>query len=146
MSYIERGPVAGDPYYEAPAYAGDFDAEMSGWLTFAGLMFFLSGFWNALEGLIGFFRSTFFAGTPVFGSLAAWSGVWIGIGVLEMGAAYAIFSGRQWARWFGIVLVSASTFVHMLAIPIYPWWSLFVIAINIAIIYALAVRWRPAPA
>jgi hypothetical protein len=30
----------------------------------------------------------------------------------------------------------------MLTIPLYPWWSMFVVAIDILILYALTVRWR----
>ena len=143
MSYIERGPIVGSPYYDEAEYSREIDYEISGWLMFAGLMIFFTGLWNAFEGFIGLFRSSYFTGTPVFGTLAFWAIVWIAIGVLEMSAAYAIFSGRAWARWFGIVLVGASTLVHMLSIPTYPWWSMFIVAIDIVILYALAVRWRP---
>jgi hypothetical protein len=29
----------------------------------------------------------------------------------------------------------------MFAIAFYPWWSLFILAVDIAILYALAVHW-----
>ncbi|HET9781751.1 MAG TPA: hypothetical protein VFR33_08230 [Candidatus Dormibacteraeota bacterium] len=140
MSYIQPPGVVGDPYYGGAAYA-DYDYEPNGWLVFAGLMMFFTGMWNIFEGLIALFRSSYFSGSPIFGNLVLWSSVWIGIGVLEMSAAYAIFSGRSWARWFGLVLVSISAIVHMASIPIYPWWSLMVVAFDALMIYALAVRW-----
>jgi hypothetical protein len=139
MSYVER-PVVGDPYYDAAVYD---EGEPNGWLVFAGLMIFFVGLWNAFEGFIGLFRSAYFTGTPVFGTLAFWSVVWIAFGILEMSAAYAIFAGRSWARWFGIILVGANALVHMLSIPLYPWWSIFIIVFNGLILYALAVRWHP---
>lgn len=138
MSYIQ--PAGGDPYYGGAAY-GDYDYEPNGWLVFAGLMMFFTGMWNIFEGLIALFRSSYFSNFPVFGSLVFWSCVWIGLGVLEMAAAYAIFSRRSWARWFGLVLVSLSALVHMASIPLYPWWSMFVIGFDALMIYALAVHW-----
>jgi hypothetical protein len=139
MSYIERPAVTGDPY--STEYA-DYAYEPSSWLTFAGLMVLLTGMWNLIEGSIALFRSTYFAGTAVFGTLAFWSLVWFGVGLLELIAGYAIMAGRAWARWVGIVIVIVSTLVNMFTIPLYPWWSIFVVAIDIVILYALTVRWR----
>jgi hypothetical protein len=139
--YVERRTVVIDPYYDAPAYGGDYGYESSGWLVFAGLMIFFTGLWNGFEGFIALFRSAYFSGTPVVGTLVFWSVVWIGLGILQISAAYAIFSGRNWARWFGIVLVAGSTLIHMASIPLYPWWSIIVIAFNLLILYALAVHW-----
>ena len=140
MSYTQPPAVMGDPYYGGEAYS-EFDYEPNGWLVFAGLMMFFTGMWNIFEGLIALFRSSYFNGSPIFGDLVFWSIVWIGIGVLEMSAAYAIFSGRSWARWFGLVLVSLSALVHMASIPLYPWWSMFVIGFDALMIFALAVHW-----
>ena len=144
MAYVERRVITGDPYYDQMGYGYDYGYSGSGWMGFAGLMIFFTGLWNAVEGFIALFRSSYFTGTPIVGTLLLWSFVWIAIGVLEMSAAYAIFSGRAWARWFGIVLVGASALIHMASIPLYPWWSMFIVAFDALILYALAVRWRPA--
>ncbi len=144
MAYAERRTMTGDPYYDQMGgYGYDYDYGGSGWMAFAGLMIFFTGLWNAVEGFIGLFRSAYFTGTPIVGTLLFWSCVWIAIGILEMSAAYAIFSGRSWARWFGIVLVAASALIHMASIPLYPWWSMFIVAFDALIIYGLAVHWRP---
>jgi hypothetical protein len=130
-----------DPYYDGPAYGSDYGYDSNGWLVFAGLMIFFVGLWNLFEGFIALFHSSYFNGQPVFGSLVFWSILWITLGVLQMATAYAIFSGRNWARWVGIVLVSLSALVHMGSIPMYPWWSALVIAFDALILYALAVHW-----
>jgi hypothetical protein len=140
MSYIERPAVTGDPY--SSDFVIEYGYEPSSWLMFAGLMVFFTGMWNLIEGSIALFRSTYFAGTAVFGNLAFWSLVWFAVGVLELVAGYGIIAGRTWARWVGIAIVMISTIVNMLTIPLYPWWSLFVVAIDILILYALTVRWR----
>ena len=143
MSSVEkRGAVTGD--YEGRGYV-ETDYEPSGWLTFAGLMVLFPCFWNVIEGSIAVFRSAYFTGTAVFGTLAFWSLVWFGVGLLALIAGYAIIGGREWGRWVGIVIVVLSTIINMLTIPLYPWWSLFVVTIDILILYALTVRWRRIP-
>jgi len=129
----------GPDYVDTSGAQGFFE---DGWLMFSGLMIFFVGFWNAFEGGLAFLRSAYFAGTPVFGSLAFWAVVWIAIGVFEIGLAMLIMRGNNLARWAGVAVVAASTTIHMLGIVVYPWWSLFVMALDLLILYGLIVRWR----
>ncbi len=138
MSTIDRGSVN-------PSQAGTdtIPAEQSGWVMFAAIMFIFIGIWNIFEGFFGLFRSTWFVGTAAFGPLWAWSLVWIGVGVLLAAAGYALIAGRSWARWFGIVVASMSAFSHLLALPVYPFWSVFALTIDVLILFGLAARWQP---
>jgi hypothetical protein len=125
---------------------GDRPAAMaesaSGWVLFAGVMILISGVFNAFDGLVGFFRSTYFIGHPVWGDLWIWALMWLAFGVLEVAAAFSILSGRSWARWFGIVLVSVNAFLNFFAIGVYPWWALTIIAIDMLVLWGLTVGWR----
>jgi hypothetical protein len=135
MSTIDRRTAeAGEPRYSEAIQADS-------WLVFAGTIFLFTGLWNVFEGFVALFRSAFFTGTPVFGTIAFWGSVLIGVGILGVAAGYGILGGRTWARWFGIVVVSLIAIAHMFAIAFYPWWSLFILAVDIAILYALAVHW-----
>ena len=138
--YQQRMSRPTGPDYVDTSGAQDFFED--GWLMFSGLMIYFVGFWNAFEGGIAFFRSAFFAGTPVFGSLPFWAVVWIAIGAFEIGLAMLIMRGNNLARWAGVAVVAASTIIHMLGIVVYPWWSLFVMALDLLILYGLIVRWR----
>ena len=120
------------------------DSYENGWLMFSGLMIFFVGLWNAIEGGIALFRSSFFTGTPIFGSLALWAGVWIGIGVIEMAVAYSVINGSNVARWIAVVVVAISSLVHLFTLPAYPFWSLFVLGIDLLIVYGLIVHGRQA--
>jgi hypothetical protein len=144
MSTFER-----DVPLEDPAYLGAVreDAAMqSGWLTFAGLAVELVGLANATYGCIGLFRSAYFTGTAVFGTLAFWSIVWIAVGVLQVAAGIGIFSGRAWARWFGIVMMLVSAAANLMSIGEALWFSIFIVAADVFILYALIIRWpRPEP-
>src|SRR5215467_13103147 len=116
-----------------------------GWVLFSAVMIMFAGIWNVFEGIFAFLRSSFFTGTPLFGSLWIWALLWTAFGVLLIAAGSAIMSGQRWGRWFGIVVVSMSAFIHLLAIGTYPWWSAIMIGIDVAIIYGLAAHWRGAP-
>lgn len=116
--------------------------EPAGWVLFAAVMILFTGIWNALEGFFGFVRASYFIGSPVFGSLWIWALLWMVFGVVCVAAGAAILSGRSWGRWFGIVVVALNAFLHLLAMATYPWWSLVVIAVDVLILYALAVQWR----
>lgn len=113
-----------------------------GWLLFSGLMILFTGIWNLFEGLFAFFRSTWFIGHTVGGALWIWALVWMSFGVLQVLAGLAIMSHRGWGRWFGIVTVGLVTFIHLLNIGLYPWWSFVVIGMNLLVLFGLTVHWR----
>ena len=147
-NYDEKNAMATDQaYYEQQQQRamGGVDYEPGSWPTFAGLMIGLTGLWNGFEGIVALFRSSYFIGTPVYGSLAFWSFVWIGFGLLQLVAAGAILAGQSWGRWFGVVVAGISALINMFMLPAYPWWSLFVLAIDVIILYGLLVHWRSAP-
>jgi hypothetical protein len=139
MSSFER-----DAPLEEPAYLGAVREDVtmqSGWLTFAGLAVEFVGLVNATYGCIGLFRSAYFTGTAVFGTLTFWSIVWIGLGVLQVAAGLGIFGGREWARWFGIVMALVSAAASLMSIGEALWFSIFIVAADMLILYALIIRW-----
>ena len=54
--------------------------------------------------------------------------------------------GRTWGRTIGIILAVGSAVVNMAFIAAYPVWSILIIALDVVIIYALAVHGREARA
>jgi len=118
-----------------------------GWLLFSAVMILFAGIWNIFEGIIAFLRSSLFIGNPAFAPFWIWGVLWAAFGVLLVAAASAIMSGQPWGRWFGITVVGLSAFINLLAIATYPWWSVVMIGIDVAIIYGLTAHWdRRAPA
>jgi hypothetical protein len=139
MSTVERRSAGGSDAYATRSR--QVEIQESGWLTFAGLTVEFIGLWNVVEGVIALFRSTAFTGTPVFGTIAVWGGIWIAIGVLQLAAGVGIMAGRSWARWFGIVMALVGAIAGMVSIAAYPFWALFVIALDVVILYALTAHW-----
>ena len=135
--------AAGNLTYGTGTY--DEGVVTSGWVRFAGFLILFTGVWNALEGVFAFFRSAYFAGSAVFGSLWIWAILWTAFGVLLIAAGSAILGGQSWGRWFGIVVVSLNAVGVLLTISTYPWTSLALFALSIIIIYKLAEGPTPIP-
>ena len=116
--------------------------ELSGGVVFAGVMILLSGLMNVVHGLIALSKGTFFVAGAyfVFGNLKTWGWILLILGVLKFVTGFAIFDGRDWARWFGIFFVAVNIVLQMIFMPTYPFWSLVMIFIDVVIIYALAVH------
>jgi uncharacterized membrane protein YgaE (UPF0421/DUF939 family) len=50
-----------------------------------------------------------------------------------------VFTGAAWARAVGMILAILSAIVNFFFIPYYPVWAITIIALDIAIIWALTV-------
>jgi type III secretory pathway component EscV len=55
-------------------------------------------------------------------------------------AGGAILSGKTWGRVVGVLLAGVSAIVNFAFIPVYPFWSIIIIAICVFVIYALTVH------
>jgi hypothetical protein len=138
----ERQPYGRPPEPERPA-------ERAGWVTgtvvFAGVMMVLVGVFQFLNGMAAVINHELFVATPdhLYELDVRWWG-WAHVvaGVVIALAGVAVFTGRLWARVVGIVLASLSLIANFVFIPYSPVWSLLIIAIDVVVIYALAVTGR----
>lgn len=116
---------------------------MSGWVLFASVFMLILGIFNIFYGLIILFNDDFPILTPA-GAFAVdiklWGAVIIAIGFLEASAGASIMTGRNWARFVGILVGSIGLIFAMLYFPIYPWWGLFGIVVNAGVVYGLTVH------
>jgi hypothetical protein len=55
---------------------------------------------------------------------------------------WALLSGQTWARVVGIVLAVLSAIANFLSLPYYPLWAMLIIALDVFVIWALAVHGR----
>ena len=116
------------------------ESLISGWWVFAGVLLLVAGILNIVYGIAAIGESKIFADdiTFVFSGLNTWGWVLLIIGVLELVAAFSLFSGGEFGRWFGIFIAMLNMIGALLSVPAYPFWSLTVFAIAILIIYKLA--------
>jgi hypothetical protein len=120
-------------------YSAYDDEAGYGLVTFAGVMLLIVGILNTLYGIAAIDSANVFVGGAryVFGDLNTWGWFVLALGVLQLFAAFAIWRGTPWGRWFGVACASANVILQILWIPAYPILALTLLALDVAIIYGL---------
>jgi hypothetical protein len=72
--------------------------------------------------------------------LTTWGWVHLIVGIGVAVAGLSVFSGAGWARFVGIGVAGFSALVNFMWLPYYPIWSLIIIALDVAVIWSLAVH------
>lgn len=116
------------------------EMTLSGWWVFAGVLLIIAGILNIIWGIAAIGDAKFFTshGTFIISSLHTWGWISLIIGVLELVAAFSLFSGGSFGQWFGIFVGAFNAVAALLSIPAYPFWSLAIFALSIIIVYKLA--------
>jgi hypothetical protein len=119
---------------------GAFDEPGGGWILFAGIMLMLVGVLNVIYGIAAIGDSSFFVNDQkyILSNLNTWGWVTLILGAVQVGAAYSIWAGNQFGRWFGIGVAGLSAIAALMSLPAYPFWSLAIFAVDILVIYGLA--------
>lgn len=113
-----------------------------GLVTFAGAVMIIIGVFHAIAGIAAIFEDEFFVVTQNYLfdlDVTAWGWMQLLLGVIVFFAGWGVFSGATWARATGMVLVTLSAIANFFFIPYYPVWAVLIIALNIAVIWALVV-------
>jgi hypothetical protein len=138
--------TAHTPDYRAEAYRSstrydDVAWHGAGWVAFAGMMLGLAGIWNFMEGLLAIGGSRVYVADSVFvfSDLNTWGWIVMVLGLAQLFAAFAVVSGSEFARWFGISAAFVNAIGQLYFLPAYPLWAMTMFAVDVLIIYALAV-------
>jgi hypothetical protein len=112
----------------------------TGWVVFAGLMLCLVGVLNVIYGIAAIGDSRFFVGdaTYILSGLNTWGWIMLILGAAQIVAAYSIWKGGQFGRWFGIAVALLNAIGALMSISAYPFWSLAVFTLDILVVYGLA--------
>jgi hypothetical protein len=120
---------------------GDYDdSRGAGWVLFAGILVVMVGILNVIYGIAAIGDSKFFVADQkyILSGLHTWGWVMLIVGALQIAAAFSIWNGGAFGRWFGITVAGLNAIAALLSIPAYPFWSLSVFALDVLIIYGLA--------
>jgi hypothetical protein len=136
--------IRADARRAAQSQGGDYgytDIPGTGLVGFAALMLGLGGAWNVVEGILAIGDSRVFVGetTFVFSDLNTWGWIMLLLGTGMLLASFSLLSGSELGRWFGIAVATLNAFGQMFFMTAYPLWAITMLAIDIVIIYALAV-------
>jgi uncharacterized membrane protein HdeD (DUF308 family) len=118
------------------------DETRSGWVTFAGVLLLILGTLNIIYGIAAIDDASFFVNDTKFiiSDLQTWGWVALIVGVLEVFAAFSLWSGGTYGRLVGIVVASLGAIAALLSIPAYPFWSLAIFAVSVVIVHQIAVN------
>jgi hypothetical protein len=113
-----------------------------GFAVFAGVIMIMSGAFEALAGTVGLFANEFYVSTRNYlfqFDVTTWGWIHLLVGLLVLFAGIGVMSGQTWARVVGITLAGLSALANFAFIPYFPFWSLLIIALDVLVIWALAV-------
>ena len=122
---------------------GEPSGAAVGFILFAAIMMIMAGVFQALQGLVGIFENEFYVPTRNYTfqfDATTWGWTHLLLGLLVAFAGWGLLSGRTWARVAAITLAVLSAIANFAFIPYYPFWSLLIIALDIFVIWAVAVH------
>ncbi len=126
------------------------DESREGWKLFAGIIILLVGIFNVVDGIVitsdpkyvAYFTSsnadqTVVTHHLVFGNLKFWGWSFFILGIRPALIAALVLLGRGWAALVAMVIVAVNALWHLMFIGVEPWWSAFVILLDVFVLYAL---------
>src|SRR5256885_8659940 len=125
--------------YRTPTATSADDDHGYGWVVFAGVLLLTLGTLNTIEGIAAIGNANFFVHDThyMFASLNTWGWIVLILGVSQLLIGFGVFAKNQFARWTGVLVLSANAVAQLLMIPAYPFGSLSIFAIDIVAIYGL---------
>jgi hypothetical protein len=113
--------------------------EGAGWVLFAGIMILIIGVLNCIWGIAAIDNANFFVNNTKFilSDLNTWGWITLIIGVIQLFAAFSVWSGGAFGRWIGVFIASVGCIASLLSIPAYPFWSLAVFSVSVLVVYGL---------
>ena len=127
------------------SHQGSGSRAGAGWVMFAAIMMIVLGIFGIFEGLAAIVKSGFYHIPPnyyITVNTRGWGWIHLILSIIVVLAGFALFGGATWARVVGIAMASLSAIANFLFIPVYPFWSLLIIALNVIVIWALAAHGR----
>ena len=119
----------------------DTDTRGEGWVAFAGIMILLAGILNVIYGIAALDNSAFFTDEGryvIFDDLNTWGWFILIVGVVQLFAAFSIWSGGEIGRAIGIASAGFSALVILFTVNAYPFAAFMVFIIDLLVIYGLA--------
>ena len=120
-------------------------AAAVGWALFASIMLMIAGFFQIIAGIAAIAEDDFFVTTQkwVFEfDVTTWGWIHVVLGILLLCVGAGILTGNVLARTVGVIIAGVSAIGNFAFMPYYPVWAIIVIAIDVAIIWALTAHGR----
>ena len=127
-----RGP-------QGPATPSELQGEVDrhSWLDLAGILLFLVGFFNIIEGISAISDAKVISSQVLFSNLHAWGWFFLIVGILQIFAGWFVMKGAGWAAVVGIVTAFVNALSHFSSTHTFVIWSLTILAADVFVIYGL---------
>ncbi len=140
-------PVPTPKTASPPGSRRSTSTTLQGWVFFGAVIMALLGFFQALLGLVALADPGYFAARAntllVLTTYTVWGWVHLVVGVVAVAAGIGVVvSGRAWARYAAMGVAGLSAVVNLGFLSASPVWSTIVIALDVVVLYALAVHGR----
>jgi hypothetical protein len=125
---------------EPPPVSGSELAAGIG-VSFAATLMIVGGIMQVFQGISAIANDEFFvtvANYVVTVDVSTWGWIHLVFGALVILAGFGLFSGSKAAAIFALVLAVLSAIANFGFIPYYPVWALFIIAVDVFVIWAIA--------
>ncbi len=111
-----------------------------GAVLFAATMFLVLGIFNVIVGVFALAGDDHFAEEQLFfANLTFWGILMMAIGAVQLLVAKLIFEKNANGQGAGVVLCAFSFVTQIFFLPVFPIWSLLIMAIDVIIIWGLCV-------
>jgi hypothetical protein len=108
--------------------------------TFAGVLLAVVSIFSIVQGIAAIGNDPVFVRGLSYTwefDVTAWGWIHLLIGLVGLGTGIGILMGQTWGRIMGVFIAGLSMVSNFMFLPYYPFWSLAVIALDVAVIWAL---------
>jgi hypothetical protein len=116
--------------------------------TFAGVLLFVAAGMEMLQGVAAIANDDLYAASTEYVyklDMTVWGVVHLIIGVLSLLVAIGILRRASWAQVGGMIIAGLAMLSNFAALPLYPFWSIVVIAFYALVIWALSAQLSDQP-
>ncbi|MCC7078337.1 MAG: hypothetical protein IT198_14535 [Acidimicrobiia bacterium] len=116
-----------------------------GWSAFAGFVLITVGFFQIVAGIVALVDDTFWVVGKEYVfqfDITTWGWIHLILGIILVLSGFGIFAGNVAARTVGVIFAIVSAITAFMWLPWYPVWSIVIIALDVAVIWALTAHGR----
>lgn len=107
---------------------------------FAGTMLIMVAVFQMLQGIAAVAADdVYVTGVEYVYQLdvTTWGWIHVAVGAVALATGIGVLAARSWAYLTGIVLATLASIANFAFLPYYPIWSTIVLAVNVAVVWAL---------
>ena len=116
-----------------------------GWALFAAVIMITVGCFQVIAGIAAIAEDDIYVTTPNWVldlDVTTWGWVHLVLGAVLILSGLGIMSGNVLARSVGVLVAAVSAIANFAFLPWYPIWAVTIIAIDVAVIWALTAHGR----